>query len=61
MEITEDYFLERKEKAKAIYLVKKEIYNPYFQKKYYFKFRWISPSPIFSSQRKRQKRAIIEI
>jgi hypothetical protein len=24
--------LERKEKAKAIYLAKKEIYNPYFQK-----------------------------
>lgn len=32
MEISENYFLERKEKAKAIYLAKKEIYNPYFQK-----------------------------
>jgi hypothetical protein len=28
----EDYFLERKEKAKVIYLAKKEIYNPYFQR-----------------------------
>jgi len=32
VEILEDYFLERKEKAKTIYSAKKEIYNPYFQK-----------------------------
>lgn len=32
MEILENYFLERKEKTKAVYLSKKEIYSPYFQK-----------------------------
>lgn len=32
MEISEDYFLERKEKAKVVYSAKKEIYCPYFQK-----------------------------
>jgi hypothetical protein len=32
MEIQENYFLEKKERAKAIYTAKKEIHSPFFQK-----------------------------
>ena len=32
MEISEDYFLEKKKKAREIFSAKKEIYSPYFQK-----------------------------